>query len=132
MGRSGTDVAREAADLVLLDDNFATIVAAIGQGRATFANMRRFLTYHLTDNVAELTPFVVWALSGGNIPLAIGVLQILCPRHRHRPAPRPRPRRRGAQRDDAAPTAERRHLMDGTAAAPGVRRARSRPRPRWR
>jgi magnesium-transporting ATPase (P-type) len=77
MGRSGTDVAREAADLVLLDDDFATIVAAIAEGRATFANIRRFLTYHLTDNVAELTPFVVWALSGGSVPLALGVLQIL-------------------------------------------------------
>jgi magnesium-transporting ATPase (P-type) len=78
MGRSGTDVAREAADLVLLDDDFATIVAAIEEGRTTFTNIRRFLTYHLTDNVAELTPFVVWALSGGNVPLALGVLQILC------------------------------------------------------
>jgi magnesium-transporting ATPase (P-type) len=78
MGRSGTDVAREAADLVLLDDDFATIVAAIEQGRATFSNIRRFLTYHLTDNVAELTPFMVWALSGGRFPLALGVLQILC------------------------------------------------------
>jgi magnesium-transporting ATPase (P-type) len=78
MGRSGTDVAREASDLVLLDDDFATIVAAIEQGRATFANMRRFLTYHLTDNVAELTPFVLWALSGGHFPLALGVVQILC------------------------------------------------------
>jgi magnesium-transporting ATPase (P-type) len=78
MGLSGTDVAREAADLVLLDDNFATIVAAIEQGRTTFANVRRFLTYHLTDNVAELTPFVVWALSGGRFPLALGVLQVLC------------------------------------------------------
>jgi calcium-translocating P-type ATPase len=77
MGRTGTDVAREAADLVLLDDNFATIVAAIEQGRATFANTRRFLTYHLTDNVAELAPFVVWALSGGRFPLALGVLQVL-------------------------------------------------------
>jgi len=78
MGRSGTDVARAAADLVLLDDDFATIVAAIEQGRATFTNIRRFLTYHLTDNVAELTPFAVWALSGGRFPLALGVLQILC------------------------------------------------------
>jgi magnesium-transporting ATPase (P-type) len=77
MGASGTDVAREAADLVLLDDDFATIVAAIEQGRATFGSIRRFLTYHLTDNVAELTPFVVWALSGGRFPLALGVLQIL-------------------------------------------------------
>jgi calcium-translocating P-type ATPase len=78
MGRSGTDVAREAADLVLLDDDFATVVAAVEQGRATFSNVHRFLTYHLTDNVAELTPFVVWALSGGRFPLALGVLQILC------------------------------------------------------
>ena len=77
MGRSGTDVAREAADLVLLDDNFASIVAAVEQGRTTFVNIRRFLTYHLTDNVAELTPFVVWAMSGGRFPLALGVLQIL-------------------------------------------------------
>ncbi len=77
MGLSGTDVAREAADLVLLDDHFGTIVAAIEQGRATYSNIRRFLTYHLTDNVAELTPFIVWALSGGQFPLALGVLQIL-------------------------------------------------------
>ncbi|HLH71993.1 MAG TPA: cation-transporting P-type ATPase, partial [Chloroflexota bacterium] len=77
MGKAGTDVAREAADLVLLDDNFATIVAAVRQGRATFANTRRFLTYHLTDNVAELTPFVIWALSGGRFPLALSVLQVL-------------------------------------------------------
>lgn len=77
MGRSGTDVAREAADLVLLDDNFATIVAAVKQGRVTFSNARRFLTYHLTDNVAEVAPFVIWALSGGTFPLALSVLQVL-------------------------------------------------------
>ncbi|MEV3935889.1 cation-transporting P-type ATPase [Glycomyces sp. NPDC049804] len=77
MGASGTDVAREAADLVLLDDHFGTIVAAVELGRSTFANIRRFLTYHLTDNVAELAPFAVWALLGGSLPLAIGVLQIL-------------------------------------------------------
>ncbi len=77
MGRAGTDVAREAADLVLLDDHVASIVQGIEQGRATFFNIRRFLTYHLTDNVAELTPFLVWALSGGRFPLALGVLQIL-------------------------------------------------------
>ncbi|MFI9489251.1 cation-translocating P-type ATPase [Promicromonospora sp. NPDC052451] len=77
MGRTGSDVAREAADVVLLDDDFATIVAAVELGRATFANIRKFLTYHLTDNVAELTPFLVWALSGGSVPLALTVLQIL-------------------------------------------------------
>ncbi|MHA6794278.1 cation-translocating P-type ATPase [Pseudonocardia bannensis] len=77
MGRSGTDVAREAADLVLLDDHFATIVTAVRYGRATFANIRRFLTYHLTDNVAEVAPFLLWALSGGGVPPALGVLQVL-------------------------------------------------------
>jgi magnesium-transporting ATPase (P-type) len=77
MGESGSDVARESADLVLLDDHFATIVRAIEQGRATFQNIRRFLTYHLTDNVAELAPFAIWALTGGAFPLAIGVLQVL-------------------------------------------------------
>jgi magnesium-transporting ATPase (P-type) len=77
MGASGSDVAREAADLVLLDDHFATIVVAVELGRATFINVRRFLTYHLTDNVAELAPFVVWALTGGLVPLAIGVLQVI-------------------------------------------------------
>ncbi len=77
MGASGTDVAREAADLVLLDDHFGSIVAAVELGRATYANIRRFLTYHLTDNVAELTPFAVWALSGGTVPMALTVLQVL-------------------------------------------------------
>ena len=77
LGRSGTDVARETADLVLLDDHLATVVVAVEMGRTTFMNVRRFLTYHLTDNVAELTPFVVWALSGGSYPLALSVLQVL-------------------------------------------------------
>ncbi|WP_240930482.1 cation-transporting P-type ATPase [Isoptericola sp. BMS4] len=77
MGRGGSDVAREAADVVLLDDAFGSIVAAVELGRATFSNIRKFLTYHLTDNVAELTPFLVWALSGGSVPLALTVLQIL-------------------------------------------------------
>jgi P-type Ca2+ transporter type 2C len=77
MGLTGTDVAREAADLVLLDDDFTHIVEAVEEGRASFDNIRRFLTYHLTDNVAELAPFVVWALSGGRIPLMISVLQVL-------------------------------------------------------
>ena len=77
MGLSGSDVTKAAADLILLDDHFATIVDAVELGRATFANVRRFLTYHLTDNVAELAPFAVWALTGGRLPLAIGVLQVL-------------------------------------------------------
>ena len=77
MGITGTDVAREAADLVLLDDNFAHIVEAVEEGRGAFDNTRDFLTYHLTDNVAELAPFVIWALSGGAVPLLLTVLQVL-------------------------------------------------------
>jgi magnesium-transporting ATPase (P-type) len=77
MGRTGTDVAREAADLVLLEEDFAIIVEAVRQGRGTFANLRRFLTYHLTANVAELFPFLLWSVSGGRFPLMIGVLQVL-------------------------------------------------------
>lgn len=77
MGLSGSDITREVADLILLDDHFGSIVTGIEQGRATYFNIRRFLTYHLTDNVAELTPFVVWAVSGGSFPLALGIMQIL-------------------------------------------------------
>ena len=112
MGRSGTDVARAAADLVLLDDDFSTIVAAMEQGRATFTNIRRFLTYHLTDNVAELTPFVVWALSGGRFPLALGVLQILCLDIGTDLAPGARARATNRRARCAAAAARQRHLID--------------------
>ena len=77
MGRTGTDVAREAADLVLLEEDFEIILEAVEQGRGTFANIRRFLSYHLAANVAELFPFVLWSVSGGHFPLMIGVLQVL-------------------------------------------------------
>jgi magnesium-transporting ATPase (P-type) len=77
MGVVGTDVARSAADIVLLDDNFAHIVEAVEEGRAAFDNIKRFLTYHLTDNVAELAPFALWALTAGRVPLVLSVLQIL-------------------------------------------------------
>jgi hypothetical protein len=86
MGLSGSDVTKAAADLILLDDHFATIVNAVELGWATFANVRRFLTYHLTDNVAELAPFAVWALTGGRLPLATtksGIGSRLAYRHRH-------------------------------------------------
>lgn len=75
MGRNGTDVAREAADIVLLDDNFASIVAAIEEGRAVFANIRKFLTYILTSNIPELVPYVCFVLF--KIPLPLTVIQIL-------------------------------------------------------
>lgn len=77
IGLRGTDVAREAADIILLDDHFATILEAIRQGRATYTNLRRLLAYHLTDNVAELFPFLAWAFTGGRIPLALNVLHVL-------------------------------------------------------
>lgn len=75
MGIRGTDVAREAADMVLLDDNFATIVTAIEEGRAVFANIRKFLTYILTSNVPELVPYLAFALF--RVPLPLTIIQIL-------------------------------------------------------
>jgi magnesium-transporting ATPase (P-type) len=75
MGQTGTDVAREAADLVLADDNFASIVAAIEEGRAIYANVRKFMTYILASNVPEVVPFVLFVLFG--IPLPLIVMQIL-------------------------------------------------------
>jgi len=77
MGRSGTDVARETADMVLLDDNFASIVAAVEEGRAVYDNIRRFAAYHFSSNVGELIPFVAWGASGGAIPLPLTVMQVL-------------------------------------------------------
>ncbi len=75
MGISGTDVAKEAADMVLLDDNFAGIVGAIEEGRAVFQNIRKFLTYVLVHNVAELVPFLAFALF--RIPLPLTPIQAL-------------------------------------------------------
>jgi magnesium-transporting ATPase (P-type) len=77
MGLGGTDVAKEAADMILLDDNFASIVAAVEEGRAVFANIRKFTTYILTSNAPEALPFIVFAFSGGTIPIALGVMHIL-------------------------------------------------------
>lgn len=75
MGVIGTDVARQAADMVLMDDNFASIVAAVEEGRAVFANIRKFLTYILTSNVPELIPYLAFALF--KIPLPLTIIQIL-------------------------------------------------------
>lgn len=77
MGRSGTDVAREAATMVLTDDNFATIVAAIEGGRRVYDNVRKFIVYIFTHTVPEVVPFLVFALSGGAIPIPLTVMQIL-------------------------------------------------------
>jgi sodium/potassium-transporting ATPase subunit alpha len=75
MGRSGTDVAREAADMVLMDDNFTTIVAAVEEGRVLYGNIRRFVGYVLTSNVPEMLPYIAFVLLG--IPLPLPVLLIL-------------------------------------------------------
>ena len=77
MGLTGTDVAREAATLVLTDDNFATIAAAIEAGRQVFDNIRKFILYIFAHATPELVPFLVFALSGGAIPLPLTVIQIL-------------------------------------------------------
>jgi calcium-translocating P-type ATPase len=77
MGRSGTDVAREASTMVLTDDNFATIVVAIEAGRQVYDNVRKFIQYIFAHATPEVVPFLVFALSGGAIPLPLTVLQLL-------------------------------------------------------
>jgi magnesium-transporting ATPase (P-type) len=75
MGASGTDVAREAADIVLLDDSFASIVKAVESGRVIYENIRKFIMYVFSHNFAELIPYILYALL--NIPLPLLVVQIL-------------------------------------------------------
>jgi calcium-translocating P-type ATPase len=77
MGRSGTDVAREASTMVLTDDNFATIVVAIEAGRQVYDNVRKFIQYIFAHATPEVVPFFVFALAGGAIPLPLTVLQLL-------------------------------------------------------
>jgi len=76
MGMVGTDVAKEAADIILTNDNFGAIVYAIEEGRAIFDNIRKFITYIFSSNVPEILPFVISA-SFAHIPLALNVRQIL-------------------------------------------------------
>ncbi len=75
MGKNGTDVSRESADLILKDDNFFTIVSAISEGRTTFSNIRKFFTYQLSCNYAEILVILLGLLVGFPIPLL--ALQIL-------------------------------------------------------
>jgi len=77
MGRSGTDVAREAATMVLTDDNFATIAAAVESGRRVYENVRKFICYIFTHAVPEVVPFLVFALAGGAVPLPLTVMELL-------------------------------------------------------
>jgi Ca2+-transporting ATPase len=75
MGVSGTDVARETADIVLLDDSFESIVKAVESGRAIYENIRKFIVYVFSHNWAELIPYMLYALLG--IPLPLLVVQVL-------------------------------------------------------
>ena len=75
MGGIGTEVAKEASDMVLIDDNFATIVAAIEEGRTIFDNIKKFIVYILTSNVPEILPFIGYVLL--DAPLALTVVLIL-------------------------------------------------------
>jgi magnesium-transporting ATPase (P-type) len=77
MGQSGTDVARDAATMILTDDNFANIAVAVAEGRRVYENVRKFIFYIFVHATPEVVPFLLYALSGGRIPLPLTVLQIL-------------------------------------------------------
>jgi potassium/sodium efflux P-type ATPase len=77
MGIAGTDVAKEAADIILTDDNFASVVNAVEEGRAVYANIKKFATYIFTSNTPEAVPFILFALSRARIPLALNVMHVL-------------------------------------------------------
>jgi len=75
MGIAGTDVAKESSDMILLDDNFASIVNAIEEGRAIFENIRKFISYIFASNIPEAVPYIAYVLF--SIPLPLTILQIL-------------------------------------------------------
>ncbi len=75
MGISGTDVAKEASDMILLDDNFATIVNAVEEGRAVYENIRKFITYIFASNIPEAVPYLAYIML--KIPLPLTIMQIL-------------------------------------------------------
>jgi magnesium-transporting ATPase (P-type) len=77
MGLGGTDVAREAATMVLTDDNFATIVSAVREGRRVYDNVRKFIVYIFAHATPEVVPFLLYAFAGGAVPLPLTVMQIL-------------------------------------------------------
>lgn len=77
MGITGTDVAKEAADMILTDDNFASIVKAIEEGRAVYSNIRKFLRYIFDSNTPEAAAPALYLLSGGLVPMPLTIMQIL-------------------------------------------------------
>jgi magnesium-transporting ATPase (P-type) len=77
MGRSGTDVAREASTMILTDDNFATIVAAVEAGRVVYDNIRKFIFYIFAHATPEVVPFLIFGLSRGAVPIPLSVLLLL-------------------------------------------------------
>ncbi|KAK1169892.1 sodium/potassium-transporting ATPase subunit alpha-1 [Acipenser oxyrinchus oxyrinchus] len=76
MGISGSDVSKQAADMILLDDNFASIVTGVEEGRLIFDNLKKSIAYTLTSNIPEITPFLFFIMA--NIPLPLGTVTILC------------------------------------------------------
>nr|AEH68839.1 putative Na+/K+-ATPase alpha subunit [Bathypolypus bairdii] len=76
MGISGSDVSKQAADMILLDDNFASIVTGVEEGRLIFDNLKKSIAYTLTSNIPEISPFLFFILL--DIPLPLGTITILC------------------------------------------------------
>merc|ERR1719216_761542 len=76
MGIAGSDVSKQAADMILLDDNFASIVTGVEEGRLIFDNLKKSIAYTLTSNIPEIAPFLMFILI--NIPLPLGTVTILC------------------------------------------------------
>lgn len=76
MGIAGSDVSKQAADMILLDDNFASIVTGVEEGRLIFDNLKKSIAYTLSSKIPEMCPFLFYIVTG--VPLALGTITILC------------------------------------------------------
>lgn len=76
MGIAGSDVSKQAADMILLDDNFASIVTGVEEGRLIFDNLKKSIAYTLTSNIPEISPFLLFIIA--DVPLPLGTITILC------------------------------------------------------
>lgn len=76
MGIAGSDVSKQAADMILLDDNFASIVTGVEEGRIIFDNLKKSIAYTLTSNIPEISPFLIFIIA--DVPLPLGTITILC------------------------------------------------------